>query len=51
MNIEQMKTVLREILVATDLTPCVVGHRGVGKTAGRVNPKLFVLQNLTGDLR
>ncbi len=34
MNIEQMKTVLREILVATDLTPCVVGHRGVGKTAG-----------------
>lgn len=34
MNIEQMKTVIREILVATDLTPCVVGHRGVGKTAG-----------------
>ncbi|HKJ05466.1 MAG TPA: hypothetical protein VJ974_07715 [Geopsychrobacteraceae bacterium] len=34
MNIEQMKTVLREILVNTDLTPCVVGHRGVGKTAG-----------------
>lgn len=34
MNIEQMKIVLREILVATDLTPCVVGHRGVGKTAG-----------------
>lgn len=34
MNIEQMKTVLREILVATDLTPCIVGHRGVGKTAG-----------------
>lgn len=34
MNIEQMKTVLREILTKTDLTPCVVGHRGVGKTAG-----------------
>lgn len=34
MNIEQMKTVLREILTHTDLTPCVVGHRGVGKTAG-----------------
>jgi len=34
MNIEQMKTVLREILLKTDLTPCVVGHRGVGKTAG-----------------
>lgn len=34
MNIEQMKTVLREILTNTDLTPCVVGHRGVGKTAG-----------------
>ncbi|MBI1920299.1 MAG: hypothetical protein HYS23_04365 [Geobacter sp.] len=36
MNIEQMKTVLREILAKTDLTPCVVGHRGVGKTAGIV---------------
>lgn len=36
MNIEQMKTVLREILLKTDLTPCVVGHRGVGKTAGIV---------------
>lgn len=36
MNVEQMKTVLREILVKTDLTPCVVGHRGVGKTAGIV---------------
>lgn len=36
MNIEQMKTVLREILTRTDLTPCVVGHRGVGKTAGIV---------------
>jgi len=36
MNIEQMKTVLREILTKTDLTPCVVGHRGVGKTAGIV---------------
>ncbi|PLX86908.1 MAG: hypothetical protein C0618_07945 [Desulfuromonas sp.] len=34
MNIEQMKTVLRELLLKTDLTPCVVGHRGVGKTAG-----------------
>jgi len=34
MNIEQMKTVLREIVTKTDLTPCVVGHRGVGKSAG-----------------
>src|SRR5512146_486107 len=34
MNIEQMKTVLKEIITKTDLTPCVVGHRGVGKTAG-----------------
>jgi hypothetical protein len=34
MNIEQMKSVIKEILVKTDLTPCVVGHRGVGKTAG-----------------
>ncbi|ACM19688.1 hypothetical protein Geob_1328 [Geotalea daltonii FRC-32] len=34
MNVEQMKTVLKEILTKTDLTPCVVGHRGVGKTAG-----------------
>ncbi len=34
MNIEQMKSVLKEILTKTDLTPCVVGHRGVGKTAG-----------------
>lgn len=34
MNIEQMKLVLREILAKTDLTPCIVGHRGVGKTAG-----------------
>ena len=33
MNIEQMKVVLTEILAKTDLTPCVVGHRGVGKTA------------------
>lgn len=33
MNIEQLKIVLREILTQTDLTPCVVGHRGVGKTA------------------
>jgi hypothetical protein len=36
MNVEQMKLVLKEILVKTDLTPCVVGHRGVGKTAGVV---------------
>lgn len=36
MNIEQMKQVLKEILSRTDLTPCVVGHRGVGKTAGIV---------------
>ena len=34
MNVEQMKTVLKEILTRTELTPCVVGHRGVGKTAG-----------------
>jgi MoxR-like ATPase len=34
MNIEEMKIVLKEILSRTDLTPCVVGHRGVGKTAG-----------------
>jgi hypothetical protein len=33
-NIEQMKLVLTEMLAGTDLTPCVVGHRGVGKTAG-----------------
>ncbi|CAH2030554.1 hypothetical protein [Trichlorobacter ammonificans] len=36
MNVEQMKQVLKEILTTTDLTPCVVGHRGVGKTAGIV---------------
>ncbi len=36
MNVEQMKSVLKEILTRTDLTPCVVGHRGVGKTAGIV---------------
>jgi hypothetical protein len=36
MNVEQMKLVLAEILTKTDLTPCVVGHRGVGKTAGIV---------------
>ena len=36
MNIEQMKLVLKEILTKTDLTPCVVGHRGFGKTAGIV---------------
>ena len=29
-----MKTVIKEIVAKTDLTPCVVGHRGVGKTAG-----------------
>jgi hypothetical protein len=29
-----MKLVIREMLAKTDLTPCVVGHRGVGKTAG-----------------
>ncbi len=34
MNIEQMKIVLKEMLTTTNLTPCVVGHRGVGKTAG-----------------
>ena len=34
MNIAQMKIVLKELLTKTDLTPCVVGHRGVGKTAG-----------------
>src|ERR1039457_917844 len=34
MNIAQLKTVLAEIVTRTDLTPCVVGHRGVGKTAG-----------------
>ncbi|HIJ81176.1 MAG TPA: hypothetical protein HPP76_05660 [Desulfuromonadales bacterium] len=34
MNIEQMKTVVKEIITTTDLTPCVVGHRGVGKSAG-----------------
>ena len=33
MNINQLKTVLREIITKTNLTPCVVGHRGVGKTA------------------
>lgn len=34
MNVEQMKAVIKEILTRTDLTPCVVGHRGVGKSAG-----------------
>jgi len=33
-NIEQMKIVVSEIITKTDLTPCVVGHRGVGKSAG-----------------
>lgn len=33
MNIEQMKSVLLEMIARTDLTPCVVGHRGVGKSA------------------
>lgn len=36
MNIDQLKTALREIITKTDLTPCVVGHRGVGKTAAVV---------------
>ena len=36
MNIEQMKIAVKEILTKTDLTPCIVGHRGVGKTAGIV---------------
>lgn len=36
MHVEQMKAVLQEMLTKTDLTPCVVGHRGVGKTAGIV---------------
>jgi MoxR-like ATPase len=35
-NIEQMKIAVKEILTKTDLTPCIVGHRGVGKTAGIV---------------
>ena len=34
MNIDQMKIIIKEILTKTALTPCVVGHRGVGKTAG-----------------
>ena len=34
MNVEQMKNVVKEIIAKTDLTPCVVGHRGVGKSAG-----------------
>jgi hypothetical protein len=34
MNVEQIKIVVKEILAKTDLTPCIVGHRGVGKTAG-----------------
>ncbi len=34
MNVSQMKQVLAEILTKTNLTPCVVGHRGVGKSAG-----------------
>jgi hypothetical protein len=34
LNVEQMKLVIKEIIAKTDLTPCVVGHRGVGKTAG-----------------
>lgn len=36
LNIEQMKSVLREILCRTELTACVVGHRGVGKSAAIV---------------
>lgn len=31
-----MKQVLQEMLFKSDLTPCIVGHRGVGKTAGIV---------------
>lgn len=34
MNISQMKVVLAEILTKTNLTSCVVGYRGVGKSAG-----------------
>lgn len=34
MNVEQMKLVVKEIVTKTDLTPCIVGHRGVGKSAG-----------------
>jgi hypothetical protein len=34
MNVEQMKIVVKEMIANTDLTPCVVGHRGVGKSAG-----------------
>jgi len=34
MNVEQMKIAVKEIISKTDLTPCVVGHRGVGKSAG-----------------
>jgi hypothetical protein len=34
MNVEQMKSVVKEMVAKTDLTPCVVGHRGVGKSAG-----------------
>jgi len=34
MNIEQMKSVLREILLKTDLTPCVVG----------LKPQIYLLQ-------
>lgn len=34
MNVEQMKIVIKEIIARTDLTPCVVGHRGVSKSAG-----------------
>ena len=29
-----MKVVIKEMIAKTDLTPCVVGHRGVGKSAG-----------------
>ena len=36
MNIVQLKTMLREIITETDLPTCVVGHRGVGKTAAIV---------------
>jgi MoxR-like ATPase len=33
-NISQMKLAVRELLSKTELTPCVSGHRGVGKSAG-----------------
>ncbi len=59
MNIDQLKTVLREIITKTDLTPCVVGHLGVGKTAAIIQvaeeidftyPSLRLGQMEVGDL-